>query len=123
MFRLVKDFINFQFCYYWIDEATTKVSPDLPTFNHAQEWIISYHFSQYQGPERRKRKVDRRLLDAKKQYSSRRKSTSKGRRITDKPISIDIDLAHKKLQILMSEQKTKEKEPIRNFSNTEASLL
>ncbi|WP_286238280.1 hypothetical protein [Neptuniibacter halophilus] len=101
MFRLVKDFEEFQFVFYWIDDDANKVSPNLRTLIHAKEWLVEYDFKQRSGTERRQRKADRRMLtDSKKegQPSSRRITTSVGRRASDRPIKIDLDLSADKLK-------------------------
>ena len=64
MLKLVKDFSDYQFIYFWVnicDEKANKISDSLPTLQHAQEWFIDYHYAQYKGVERRRFKQDRRL--------------------------------------------------------------
>ena len=58
--KLVKDFQDYQFVYFWIDQDEQAVSPTLPTLEHAKEWFTDQHFRTYEGKERRRRKVDRR---------------------------------------------------------------
>lgn len=108
MLKLIKDFQDFQFTYFWIEitgDRPKKLSKNLPTLQHAHEWFIDYHHSQHQGLERRVIKQDRRQ-DSNKKYSPAycsRLSSSKGRRMTDREIRVDIDLAKKKLQELSSQ--------------------
>ncbi len=104
MLKLVKDFEDYKIIYYWIDAEKVSVSPFFPTLSHAKEWYIHYHFNQYQGPDRRKRKVDRRSV-AKNDFehvgSSKRSASRHGRRLTDQPIQVDIDLAKEKLSAMV----------------------
>ena len=110
MFKLVKDFRNYQFVYFWINESKKIVSPHLPTMEHAKEWYTNHHFSLYSGKERRQSKVDRRNKRAKSldQNSdiniSRRIPSSPGRRACDLNISVDIDLSEKKISQLKEAQ-------------------
>lgn len=103
MLKLVKDFHNYQFIYYWVDEEARKVSPRLPTSQYAEEWVIHYYFSEYEGVERRRTIFDRRYDGAKVKlegtqiFFSKRKPSIKGRRATDAPVFVDIDLSVRKL--------------------------
>jgi len=104
--RLAKDFKNYQFLYYWFDGQANKISPDMTTFHHAEEWIIDYHFSLYNGTERRKSKIDRRTVNSSRQskrkaiFFSKRERGLHGRRITDRQVHVDIDLSIEKLELL-----------------------
>ncbi|WP_415888368.1 hypothetical protein ACMXYV_10065 [Neptuniibacter sp. SY11_33] len=105
MLRLVKDFIDYQFTYFWVESSGKKarrMSKNLPTLEHAREWIIDYHYGQYSGIERRVAKQDRRQNSNIKlnPILCKRNTTSPGRRVTDKPIHIDIDLSKKKIKAL-----------------------
>ncbi|MFT6351978.1 MAG: hypothetical protein ACJAZ4_001573 [Neptuniibacter pectenicola] len=108
MLKLVKDFRNYQFVFYWIDASLNKVSPHLPTKQYAQEWLIHYHFDMYSGKERRRRMVDRRSglhkmnLSGVQIFFSQRKASIKGRRRSDRDIGVDYDLSKKKLKKLHS---------------------
>lgn len=102
--KLVKDFLEYQFVYYWVDEVQTcKVSPALPTLTHAQEWLVNFHFSQFTEDERRSGKFDRRkeYLSEKGVYGLPRSS---GRRATDSPITVDFDHSAEKISELKAPQ-------------------
>ena len=102
MLYLVKDFEDYNFIFYWIDEDSSKTSPDFPTLEHAKEWFIKYHYEQYLGPERRKCMVDRRKAFRKGEQQFRQVHPSVGRRVTDKSVEVDIDRAKEKLSRLKS---------------------
>ncbi|WP_415903238.1 hypothetical protein ACMXYR_05680 [Neptuniibacter sp. QD29_5] len=99
--KLVKDFINYEIVFYWADESLTPCSPHLHSITAAEEWWKKYLFSQYQGPERRKSIVDRRSNHDKRnsmdknQYS---RSNPLGRRESDKPVKVEIDLFQEKIK-------------------------
>ena len=105
MLELVKDFESFQFFFYWIDSGTRKrVSPKLPTVEYAKEWWLSYNNRSFCGVDRRRRKYDRRERDSKVRltgtqifFSKRKPQTCQGRRVTDRPVFVSIDLAVPKL--------------------------
>ncbi|WP_415896349.1 hypothetical protein ACMXYX_09560 [Neptuniibacter sp. QD72_48] len=105
MLKLVKDFIDYQFTYFWVESSGTKarrISKKLPTLEHAREWFIDYHYAQYNGIERRKSKQDQRK-NSNNRFNPilcKRNASNRGRRITDKPIQIDIDLSKKKIKSL-----------------------
>lgn len=109
-FKLVKDFKEYQFVYFWINGSKKVVSPLLPTMEHAKEWYTNHHFSLYSGQERRQRKVDRRNKGSKGIEEnaeipfSRRIPSSMGRRASDLHIKVDIDLAEKKISQLKEAQ-------------------
>lgn len=105
MLRLAKDFIDYQFTYFWVDISGVKgrkVSKNLPTIQHAKEWFIDYHYSKYTGVERRKSKQDQRQNSNIRlnPILCKRDTSTRGRRITDKPIKVDIDLSKKKIKAL-----------------------
>lgn len=110
MFKLVKDFKNYQFVYFWIDGNKKIISPLLPTLEHAKEWFTSHHFSLYSGNERRQRKVDRRNIQSKGLEESaeipfsRRIPSKTGRRASDLNIKVDIDLSEQKISQLKETQ-------------------
>ncbi|MFW1676996.1 hypothetical protein ACFVYJ_04335 [Pontibacter sp. JAM-7] len=103
--KLVKDFEDYKVIYFWLDDNNQCISAHFPTLAHAKEWFIQYHFNQYTGPERRKRLVDRRSSESKvlnhAGSSKRGSKASHGRRITDRPIRVDIDLATEKLSAMV----------------------
>ncbi len=82
--KLVKDFQNYQFFFYWYEKDAGRLSPVMPTLNHAQEWLQRWLNEQYKGAERR--------------VNSR--STVYNRRTSDKAVHIDLDLSEKKLREL-----------------------
>ncbi|EAR60456.1 hypothetical protein [Neptuniibacter caesariensis] len=105
MLELIKDFESFQIFYYWIDPDTGKqVSPKLPTLEYAREWWLSYYTDQYSGEERRSSKIDRREKSAKMKlggtrifFSKRKPQSCQGRRVTDVPVQVSLDLTIPKL--------------------------
>ena len=104
MYKLVKDFIKGKITFYWIDKKKKPQSPALPSAFHAKEWLINHYFDSYDGPERRKTLVDRRYLE-KNKGNSKRNSHTPGRRITDRPIKVDINLADKKIADIIERNK------------------
>ena len=104
MITLVKDFQDYQFVYFWVDNRKV-VSPKLPTLEHAKEWFTDQHFAHYQGEERRKSKLDRRN-NSRAIYSdleiaySRIIASSPGRRCCDKHIKVDLDYSEAKVSQL-----------------------
>ena len=80
--KLVKDFQNFQFVYYWHCQEKGKISPTFPTLVHASEWQERYKSTHYQGQERRSRKSA--PLDFQ-------------RRESDRPVQINVDVAAAKV--------------------------
>ncbi|WP_286238275.1 hypothetical protein [Neptuniibacter halophilus] len=95
MSKLVKDFGDYQFTYYWIDDSNQQISPNLPTLSHAHEWLVTYHHDQHEGTERRKTRYDRRHPNGpmRDSISSKRNPVSSGRRSTDRPVAVDLDLS------------------------------
>lgn len=110
MYRLVKDFVKTKIVFYWIDQGDKRVSPPLPSLQHAKEWLIDRYFISYDGPERRRARVDRRLLGKKNDHSKRNPHTQ-GRRITDRPIKVDLNLAEKKIAKLIESDGFESGEP------------
>lgn len=97
--KLVKDFDDYQITYYWLDSEGIKVSPNLPTLVHAQEWYLEHNFAQYDGIERRQRKCERRHANTlRTTLRCKRKNSSSGRRSTDKTFSVDIDFSKDKIK-------------------------
>ncbi len=103
---LVKDFKDYKFVYYWVDDGKKKVSPDLPTLQHAEDWFKHQCQAEYEGAERRRKRADRRQVGSKKQlrpgeiYFGKRDLSTDGRRKSDRPIEVNIDLSIKKLELL-----------------------
>lgn len=95
MAKLVKDFIDYQFTFYWVNDRNEQISPDLPTLTHAREWIVKFTNGQYRGADRRKRTYDRRYANGPIRDSrlSQRTAFSRGRRATDKPVEVEFDLS------------------------------
>ena len=104
MYTLVKDFQDYQFVYFWVDNRKV-VSPKLPTLEHAKEWFTEQHFTNYRGMERRKSKLDRRhntraiYSDSEIAYSRIIPSTP-GRRCCDQHIKVDQDYSEAKVSRL-----------------------
>lgn len=104
--KLVKDLTPSGILYFWIDENSEKISPDIPTFQLAEEWHTRFVFSQYTGEERRQSFLDRR----KDQYQRERLDESifasrenpEGRRKADRHVDVDIDLVVDKLKVYYS---------------------
>lgn len=106
MLKLVKDFKDYQFIYYWVDNKGNKQSPNLPTLHHAEDWFLNHKFSEYVGPERRQRTIDRRKDEETSSYTEEtnlsylRRRKQIGRRNTDQDIQIDVDLSAAKIREL-----------------------
>lgn len=101
--KLVKDLVDHRIVYYWtLDEH--RISPLLASFVLAEEWFIKFHNDTYVGEERRRSHIDRRKL-----HNHRKKTEAiaivptnpAGRRLIDKPVKVDIDLAKEKMQKLI----------------------
>jgi len=104
MYTLVKDFQDYQFVYFWVENRKV-VSPKLPTLEHAKEWFIELHFSSFKGKERRKFKLDRRQNtrsfygDFGEEFMIYSPPTQ-GRRGCDKKVKVDLDYAADKVNNL-----------------------
>ncbi|WP_299183401.1 hypothetical protein [uncultured Neptuniibacter sp.] len=100
--KLVKDLNENGIVFYWIDDSGEQISPDLYCLIVAEEWWKTYLFSQYEGAERRKSIIDRRHDLEKRKMMERNHKFSRqnpqGRRKTDQPIKVDIDLVKEKLE-------------------------
>lgn len=96
MAKLVKDYIDHKIVFYWQNKTSKRISPHFPSLTHAKEWLIDQYFDKYKGPERRRSKIDRRSLQ-KEAYHLQRSPFTKGRRITDRPIQVEINLAEQKI--------------------------
>ena len=98
MLTLVKDLEDFNIVFYWVDCQKAQVSPSLPTLTHAREWYTEHCFSLYKGNERRQRICDRRTSEHLRwDITGRRNTSQHGRRSSDKPIHIGLDLAKIKI--------------------------
>lgn len=106
MLKLVKDFADYQFVFYWVDQNNIKVSSNLPTREYAHEWLVHHYFEEYTGKERRRSIYDRRYsankmkLQGGQIFFSKRKASVKGRRMTDKTVNVDLDLSKEKISNL-----------------------
>lgn len=96
MSQLVKDYIDYKIVFYWQNKQSKRISPTFPSLVHAKAWLIDLYFDAYKGPERRESTVDRRSLQ-QADFHAQRTPYSKGRRITDRPITVDVNLADKKI--------------------------
>ena len=83
MRKLIKDFRNYQFVYYWYEKGTGRASPLLPTLNHAEDWSTQQQRQNYTGPERRQRAL--------------KNTRMKQRRATDQTIKVDLDISIQKI--------------------------
>jgi len=102
-FRLVKDFFDGVFVFYWFNPVTKqRASVYCHTQDEAGEWWLTYHFNQYDGIERRKSIIDRRSLHGKRDARSRGHNfvteAPDGRRRTDVPIKVDRDVSARRLK-------------------------
>jgi hypothetical protein len=100
--KLVKDLSDEGVVLYWVGDDTRTLSPHLPTLVDAEEWWKKYMFAQYDGLERRASIYDRRKdLTMRKHFEFSDKFVRlnpHGRRKTDMPVTVDVDLFRKKLQ-------------------------
>jgi len=88
MIKLIKDFQNYQYVYYWFKQGKGQVSPSLPTLQHVSEWAIQNQSVVYSGEERRSNT----RTYADNPYN---------RRATDRYPAIDIDLSVRKVTQLL----------------------
>lgn len=99
--QLVKDLLDEGIVLYWV-EGRQQVSPVLHTMVDAEEWWKKYQFAQYNGEERRKTIYDRRSnLEMRKHFELNGRyipPRPNGRRETDQPVFIAVDLFEGKLQ-------------------------
>lgn len=104
--KLVKDLSEEGVVLYWVGDDAKAVSPHLPTVVDAEEWWKKYMFAQYEGEERRASIYDRRKdLVMRKHFEFSDKFVRlnpNGRRKTDAPVMVDVDLFQKKLQSFYS---------------------
>lgn len=104
--KLVKDLTREGVVLYWIGPKAKPLSPHLHCINEAEEWWKKYHFALYQGKERRSSLHDRRKDDGKRDHFDLNKNLFRlnpnGRRFTDRPVKIDVDLFQLKLKLKMT---------------------
>ncbi|WP_415886460.1 hypothetical protein ACMXYO_00450 [Neptuniibacter sp. QD37_6] len=99
--KLVKDFVEYEIVFYWADENINPVSPTFHSIQHAEEWWKQYLYSQYKGEERRKTMIDRRSNHEKRNRMDKHnfsRHNPQGRRASDKPVSVEIDLFAEKIK-------------------------
>lgn len=101
---LVKDLVSGRIVFYWMDEDGEVISEYHHSFLEAEEWWKTFMFSQFQGEERRRSICDRRQdSETRKKREFREKfhrTNPNGRRKTDVPISVDLDLSEEKIKQL-----------------------
>lgn len=99
--RLVKDLVDSRIVLYWIADSGEQLSAHLASLSQAEEWWKAYMFSRYEGDERRKSVIDRRSNFEKRrrieQSNDLLSISPYGRRRTDIPIAVDVDLVLDKL--------------------------
>lgn len=98
---LVKNLHNERVIFYWVNKTGKRVSPLEHSQSTAEEWWKTFMFSQYNGAERRKTIVDRRACFTTRAIMDQRTQVATdpvGRRYTDHPIKIDINLYDKKIK-------------------------
>lgn len=103
---LVKNLHNGRVVFYWVNKQGKRVSSILHNQTAAEEWWKTYMFSQYEGIERRHSIADRRACSTTRSLIKERKNESDvnpGRRETDGPIKVDIDLYQKKIKETISD--------------------
>ena len=102
--QLIKDLNDIEIIFYWTDDSGQMLSPALHSLPLAEEWYKNFLFSTYEGKERRHSIIDRRSNEERRtkmdrnQRFGRRNPT--GRRASDKPISVTLDLTKEKLKLL-----------------------
>jgi len=105
--QLVKDLCDEGIVLYWSDEDQ-RVSPYLHTMVDAEEWWKKYHFAQYEGEERRRTIYDRRAnQEMRKHFELNGRyiaARPDGRRETDHPVFIALDLFEEKMNIFRAMQ-------------------
>lgn len=104
---LVKNLFKDKVVFYWVNkEKGKKISPLLNSMGEAEDWWKRYMYSMYEDVERRRAVKDRRLCHSTRDVMKTRKGQkhiSPGRRATDIPIKVDIDLYDKKLKDELSD--------------------
>lgn len=104
--KLIKDLNQNEVVLYWSGAGAEKLSPNLHNLAESEEWWKKYHFSLYQGEERRASIYDRRKDEMKRGFFDTHnrfvRPNPDGRRITDKPVKVDVDLAELKLKLKIS---------------------
>jgi len=102
--RLVKDLIDSRIVLYWTADSGKQLSTYLASLNQAEEWWKAYMFSRYDGDERRQSVLDRRTNFEKRKRIARSNEpipvSAYGRRRTDIPVSVDVDLVADKVDAI-----------------------
>ncbi|MBV1789505.1 hypothetical protein KQ940_15730 [Marinobacterium sp. D7] len=102
--RLVKDLVDSRIVLYWTADTGKQLSTYLASLSQAEEWWKAYMFSRYDGEERRQSILDRRTNAEKRrrivQSSELIPISPYGRRRTDIPVKVDVDLVADKLNTL-----------------------
>ncbi|WP_415904836.1 hypothetical protein ACMXYW_00470 [Neptuniibacter sp. QD48_55] len=102
MEMLIKDYIEDRIVFYWQNKKAQRISPILPCLQHAKEWLIDHYVCRYKGTERRCSKIDRRSFHKQSAYLQlQRNPYTQGRRITDRELKAEIDLANQKISLLI----------------------
>lgn len=100
--KLMKDLADERIIFYWIDSSEERLSPSLATLDLAKEWRDQRMFDSYPGAERRSSIIDRRSNRNKRESMTKShrsaRTNPQGRRITDIPVAVDVDLVKEKLQ-------------------------
>ena len=109
---LVKDMHEDRIVYFWTDASNQILSPLLASVPLAHEWRLQYLNDRYEGQQRRASSIDRRRHQHKRDMHQGRGNVSPlfniGRRATDKPAKVAVDLAKDKLQALRAEYESTE---------------
>lgn len=100
MLTLVRDLQGVRVVYYWINKTEfERVSPTLSSLEEAEEWWLRYLHDSYGNKNRRRSFIDRRHVAGKVKSLEKRNSPkqSLGRRLGDKAVKVEIDLAKVKV--------------------------
>lgn len=100
MLTLVRDLQGVRVVYYWIKKTEfERVSPTLSSLEEAEEWWLRYLHDSYDKKNRRRSFIDRRHVSGKANNLEKRNPPTQtmGRRIGDKPVKVEIDLAKVKV--------------------------
>ncbi len=102
--KLVKDLIDGRIVFYWMDDSESIISEYLHSLVEAEEWWKTFVFAQYKGKERRRSIHDRRQdIDTRHKREFREhfnRTNPHGRRKTDVPLTVDLDLSEEKIKQL-----------------------
>ena len=100
MLTLVRDLQGVRVVYYWIKKTEfERVSPTLSSLEEAEEWWLRYLHDSYGKKNRRRSFIDRRHVSVKATSREKRNASSQnlGRRLGDKSVKVEIDLAKVKV--------------------------